>query len=171
MDDKVGRVPPRKQVSPPAADGAPDLKRLFSELVRLETELWDAVGARLRADHGLPLPQFEFMQVIAQTPNCRVQDIAARLSITVGGTSKIVDRIEAAGHCARRANPDDRRSSIVELTPAGKRLLAKATVTFEDELGKRLGPALTHGSSVQFTKTLTRLRAAVNAADTGRRTA
>ena len=164
-------MPPRKHVPLPAADGAPDLKRLFSELVRLETELWDAVERRLRADHDLPLPQFEFMQVIARTPNCRVQDIAAELSITVGGTSKIVDRIEAAGHCARRANPEDRRSSIIELTPAGKRLLAKASVTFEDELRKRLGSALSHGSSVQFTKTLTRLRAAVKSADIGQKTA
>ena len=147
------------------------MKRLFSELVRLETELWDAVERRLRADHDLPLPQFEFMQVIARTPNCRVQDIAAELSITVGGTSKIVDRIEAAGRCARRANPDDRRSSIIELTPVGKRLLAKASVTFEDELRKRLGSALSHGSSVQFTKTLTRLRAAVKSADIGQKTA
>jgi len=147
------------------------LKRLFSELVRLETELWDAVERRLRADHDLPLPQFEFMQVIARTPNCRVQDIAAGLSITVGGTSKIVDRIEAAGHCARRANPGDRRSSIIELTPVGKRLLAKASVTFEDELRKRLGSALSHGSSVQFTKTLTRLRGAVKSADIGQKTA
>jgi len=147
------------------------LKRLFSELVRLETELWDAVERRLRADHDLPLPQFEFMQVIVRTPNCRVQDIAAELSITVGGTSKIVDRVETAGHCARRANPGDRRSSIIELTPVGKRLLAKASVTFEDELRKRLGSALSHGSSVQFIKTLTRLRGAVKSADIGRKTA
>ena len=156
---------------PRAASAAPGLRRLFSELVRLETELWDAVERRLRADHDLPLPNFEFMEVISRTPNCRVQDIAAEISITIGGTSKIVDRIEAAGHCTRRANPDDRRSSIIELTPAGKRLLAKAAVTFEDELRKRLGPALSDSSSAQFTKTLTRLRAAVRAADMNQKTA
>src|SRR6516162_8149241 len=158
-------MPPRTQPRPPAADGAPDLTGLFSELVRLETELCGAVERRLRADHGLPLPHFEFMRVIARTPRCRVQDIATELSITVGGTSKIVDRMEAAGHCARRANPDDRRSSIVELTPAGRRALAKAAVTFEDELRKRLGPALSDSSSAQFTKMLVRLRAAVQSAD------
>ncbi len=154
-------MPPRTQVRRPAPDGAPDLTRLFSELVRLETELWDAVEARLRADLGLALPYFEFMRVIATTPNCRVQDIATELSITVGGTSKIVDRIEASGHCARRANPSDRRSSIVGLTPAGKRLLAEATGTVEDELRRRLGPVLSDRSSAQLTRTLTRLRAAV----------
>jgi DNA-binding MarR family transcriptional regulator len=155
-------MPPRTQPRPPAADGAPDLTRLFSALLRLETELCGAVEGRLRADHGLPLPHFEFMRVIAATPRCRVQDIATELSITVGGTSKIVDRIEAAGHCARRANPDDRRSSIVELTPAGKRLLARATGTVEDELRGRLGAALSDRSAVQLTRTLTRLRDAAS---------
>jgi DNA-binding MarR family transcriptional regulator len=155
-------MPPRTQGRPPASDGAPDMTRLFSELVRLQAELCGAVEGRLRADHGLPLPHFEFMQVIAKTRNCRVQDIATELSITVGGTSKIVDRIETAGHCQRRANPDDRRSSIVELTPAGKRLLARAAGSVEDELRRRLGPALSDRSSAQFTRTLTRLRAAVN---------
>jgi DNA-binding MarR family transcriptional regulator len=155
-------MPPRTQPRSTAADGAPDLTRLFGELVRLETELWGAVETRLRADHGLPLPHFEFMRVIARTPHCRVQDIATELSITVGGTSKIVDRIEAAGHCARRANPGDRRSSIVELTPAGKRLLARAAGTVEDELRSRLGPALSDRAAVQFTRTLTRLREAAS---------
>jgi DNA-binding MarR family transcriptional regulator len=155
-------MPPRTQGRLSAGAAAPDLSRLFSELVRLETELCGAVEARLRADHGLPLPHFEFMQVIARTRNCRVQDIATELSITVGGTSKIVDRIEAAGHCARRANPDDRRSSIVELTPAGRRLLSRAAGSVEDELRRRLGAALSDRAAVQFTRTLTRLRDAVN---------
>ena len=61
-----------------------------------------------------------------------------------------------------RANPDDRRSSIVELTSAGKRLLARAAVTVEDELRSRLGPALSDRAAVQFTRTLTRLRDAAS---------
>jgi len=32
-----------------------DLATLFSDLVRLETELWDRVDHRLRTDHDLPL--------------------------------------------------------------------------------------------------------------------
>src|SRR5882724_3133193 len=120
-----------------------DVKRLFSELIRFETDLWNAVDARLRAEHGLLLTWFEVMQVIAGYTRCRVLDIKEELSITVGGTSKLVDRIEAAGLCRRRANPDDRRSHIIELTAAGRRLLAKATRTFEDELQMRLGSDLT----------------------------
>jgi DNA-binding MarR family transcriptional regulator len=90
-----------------------------------------------------------------------VQDIAAELSITVGGTSKIVDRIEAAGLCARHANPSDRRSSIIELTPPGKRLASRAAATVDDELRKRIGTAMPERSLAQFTKTLSKLRSAV----------
>ena len=95
----------------------PDLTALFSELIRYETELWNAVDARLRGDCDLPLTRFEPMQIIGRRKACRVHDIAEELSITVGGTSKLVDRIEAFGHCRRRPNPGDRRSSLIELTP------------------------------------------------------
>ena len=151
-------MPPRSQQT---ADSGPNLRFLFSELVRLETELWNAVEGRLRADFGASLPVFEFLQVISRTPDCRVQDIAAELSITVGGTSKIVDRIEASGYCARSANPNDRRSSIIKLTPAGKRLLPRLTAAVDDELRSRLGVGVPDRSLIQLTKTLTRLRAAV----------
>jgi DNA-binding MarR family transcriptional regulator len=100
------------------------------------------------------------MQVMSKRPACRVFDIKEELSITVGGASKLVDRIEAAGLCRRRANPEDRRSQIVELTPAGWRLLTQATKSFEDELQGRLEPAVTGPALDQFVATLLKLRAA-----------
>lgn len=135
-----------------------DLKQLFSDLIRFETELWNAVDARLRAEHDLPLHKFEPMQVIAATRDCRVYDIAGALSLTTGGVSKIIDSIEASGYCARRPNPGDRRSSIIGLTPAGKRVLARATKTFEAELEARLGTALSDRALRQLSTTLRGLR-------------
>jgi MarR family transcriptional regulator, organic hydroperoxide resistance regulator len=161
----VAMTPRSQRPADRASDTNPDLRVLFSELVRLETELWDAVEGRLRSEHGVSLPFFEFMQIISRRPNCRVQDIAAELSITVGGTSKIVDRLEAAGYCARHANPSDRRSSILALTPAGKRVLPKITATVDDELGARLGSELSGKPLAELIGTLTRLRAGLAAAE------
>jgi DNA-binding MarR family transcriptional regulator len=143
-----------------AADGraGPDLPALFNELVRFEIELWNVVDARLRADCGLMLSRFEPMRVISRHSPCRVQDIVDDLSITVGGASKLVDRIEAAGHCRRRPNPTDRRSPVIELTPAGRRLLATATASFEAELHDRLGSTVSATVLQRFASTLTRLR-------------
>jgi DNA-binding MarR family transcriptional regulator len=145
-----------------------DLLDLFHQLVRFETELWNAVDARLRSEFGLPLRRLEPMQVIARRPSCRVYDIAEELSITIGGTSKLVDRIEAAGYCVRRANPDDRRSSIIELTIAGRRVLAKAANVFEEELQDRIGSALPERSLQQFYSALVKLRGANASAEEAR---
>jgi DNA-binding MarR family transcriptional regulator len=135
-----------------------ELPQLFSDLIRFETELWNAVDSRLRAEFDLPLARFEPMQVIERVPGCRVYDIAAELSITVGGTSKLVDRIEAAGHCRRVANPFDRRSSLIELTAAGRRLLVKAAKVFEEELQARIGSVVSSRQLEQFGTTLDKLR-------------
>jgi MarR family transcriptional regulator, organic hydroperoxide resistance regulator len=137
-----------------------ELLDLFHQLVRFETELWNAVDARLRAEFDLPLSWLEPIQVIARRSSCRVYDIAEELSITIGGTSKLVDRIEAAGYCVRRANPDDRRSSIIELTATGRRTLAKAAEVFEDELRTRIGSAVSERPLQQFYATLVKLRSA-----------
>jgi DNA-binding MarR family transcriptional regulator len=120
-------LPRNRPSAPENGTDVPDLPDLFHELIRFEIELWDAVDARLRADCGLLLSRFEPMQVISRRAPCRVQDIADELSITVGGASKLVDRIQAAGHCRRRPHPDDRRSSLIELTPAGRQLFTAAT--------------------------------------------
>lgn len=149
----------------------PDLQALFSDLIRYQTELWNAIDARLRDDCELPLTRFEPMQIIGRRQACRVHDIAEELSITVGGTSKLIDRIEASGHCRRRPNPGDRRSSLIELTPAGRRLLASATEAFEDELRNRLATTVSERSLQQFATTLSKLRTANQQADGTRKIA
>jgi DNA-binding MarR family transcriptional regulator len=127
------------------------LQTVFNVLIRFETELWNAVDARLRADCDLPLSRFAPMQVIALHGSCRVHDIADEPSMTVGGTSKLVDRIEASGYyCTRSPNPGDRRSSIIELTPDGSAVLARATAVFEDELRSQRGTAMI--AAIEFSR-------------------
>ena len=126
-----------------------DLRQVFDDLVRFETILWGAIDARLQEECGVGLASLNAMLVIDATPLCRVHDIAQAVAITVGGASQAVDRLESAGLCARRANPSDRRSSIVELTPEGTELLRIALPVFDSELGRLLraplsGTALTH---------------------------
>ena len=104
----------------------PDREHLFNNLVRFQIELWNAVDARLRSETDLTLVHFESLRIVELTPDCRVNDVAEQLVISVGGASKVVDRLEAAGYCERRSNPGDRRSSILALTSAGEAALAAA---------------------------------------------
>lgn len=135
-----------------------DVATLFDDLVRLETELWDMVDRRLRDDHDLPLSWFEPMQVIGRVANCRVLDIAEALSITVGGVSKLVDRIEHAGWCDRAPNPNDARSSVIALTHAGQRMLEAAKASFDDELGGVFEVGVSAGRLRAFASTTRELR-------------
>ena len=137
-----------------------DLRRPFNDIVRFEIELWNAVDARLKSEFDLPLTHFEPMSVIGRIPDCRVYDIATELGITTGGASKLVDRIEASGYCRRLPNPADRRSSLLELTPEGQRMLTKAGVAFDEELQRWLADAVPERTLRQFAATLTRLRTA-----------
>ena len=135
-----------------------DLQRTFNDLIRFEIELWNALDARLRGDFALTMSQFEHLQVIEGTQSCRAYDIAQALSITEGATSKIVARIESAGYCRRRSNPRDGRSSIIALTPTGKRLVAKARAVFSEELETWFTSALSPRALEQFSTALATLR-------------
>lgn len=141
-----------------ASKSADELRQLFSDIVRLEIELWDAVDRRLRETPGISMGDFDVMQIVERTPSCRVYDIAEQLSVTVGGISKAVDRLERRGHVARRSNPEDRRSSIIELTSEGAQALAEARSVVDDELELRLGSVLSADSLTRLSSLIARLR-------------
>jgi MarR family transcriptional regulator, organic hydroperoxide resistance regulator len=139
-------------------DDVTDVRQVFDDLVRFETMLWGTVDDRLQKDCGVSLSSFNLMLIIKSTPNCRVFDIARALAITVGGTSQAVDRLEAAGRCVRKANPTDRRSSILELTQEGEMLVSKAAVVFDDELERLLREPLPATKFAQLSDALGILR-------------
>jgi DNA-binding MarR family transcriptional regulator len=143
-----------------------EARQVFDDLVRFETVLWGAVDERLREECGVTLGSLNVMLVLAATPQCRVLDIAQALEITVGGTSQAVDRLETAGHCRRRANPADRRSSIVELTPEGEELLGLASPVFDREIDQFLRKPLTSNAFSEFSEAIRALRHSATPAPT-----
>lgn len=151
-------------------DPGAGLVQVFADLVRYETRLYTALSERLRAGHGLTIGQFEFLRVIGDRNDCRVNDLAHDIAITVGATSKAVDRLEAAGWVRRRPNPANRRSSLLALTPAGRRLLEAAAPTVTDELRTWLAGPLTGRSLGQLATSLARLRQTMQDAGAGQPT-
>jgi DNA-binding MarR family transcriptional regulator len=147
------------------ADEPVDLRQVFDDLVRFETELWSSLDARLVAECGVTLGAFNALLIVSQTPNCRVNDLAAALSITVGGVSQAVDRIEARGLLVRVPNPANRRSSLLRLTDAGREALKSASRVFDKELSIWFAIPLGRASS-RFADDISTLRASA----AGRRT-
>jgi DNA-binding MarR family transcriptional regulator len=140
---------------------------IFTDFVRVETRLYNAVSARLRSQQGLGLGQFELLEIIDRVPGCRVLDIVGELAITVGAVSKAVDRLVAAGWCVRVAHPQDRRSSVLRLTTEGKKQLAASRPVVEDELGE-LTATIPPDDLPRIAAALATLRAALEAGSRGR---
>jgi MarR family multiple antibiotic resistance transcriptional regulator len=144
-----------------------DLARVFSDLVRFETRLYNTLNDRLRTEHGLTAGQFEFLQLIAARDGCRVHDLAAELAITTGAVSKGIDRLEAAGWVRRVPHPANRRSSVLTLTEAGQALLEAAAPTFDAVLGAHLAAPLPSRSLATLGPALGQLRGAIEEAGLG----
>ncbi|WP_198536762.1 MarR family winged helix-turn-helix transcriptional regulator [Mycobacteroides chelonae] len=118
-------------------------------LVESETRLWRAVELRL-AHAGLPkLGSVEVLSFINSRNQTRVNDIAEGLVVTTGGATKIVDRLEESQLVCRLPNPDDRRSSLLELTDEGLKVLGEAAEVVDVAIGsfwpsvRGFDPALT----------------------------
>ncbi|WP_037913055.1 MarR family winged helix-turn-helix transcriptional regulator [Actinacidiphila yeochonensis] len=139
---------------------------IFTDFVRVETRLYNAVSARLRAEQGLGLGQFDFLEIIDRVPECRVLDIVGELAITVGAVSKAVDRLVAAGWCVRVAHPRDRRSSVLRLTSEGEERLAASRPVVESELVS-LTATIPPGDLTRIASALATLRATLEAGAQG----
>ena len=133
---------------------------VFTELVRVEIELWNELDAHLDSAVGVSLSQFQALSAIkAADGSARVQDISSEMIITVGAASKVVDRLERDGLAQRSAHPTDRRSSIVSLTERGGNVLAEADAAAEELLSAALGAVLPQARRESLLMQLIALRA------------
>ncbi|HEX2909217.1 MAG TPA: MarR family transcriptional regulator [Chloroflexia bacterium] len=122
--------------SSPDQNKTPDRIKWLTDLIRLEIVLWDRIDARLRQENNLSLAFFELLYLLLQEreKSLRVGDIARKLRVTVGGTSKLVDRVERAGYIRREIDPTNRRASLIALTASGEKAVTLAAETYEAEM-------------------------------------
>jgi DNA-binding MarR family transcriptional regulator len=139
-----------------------DLAAFVDDLVQVETILWNRIDRHLREIDGVGFGAVSVLSVIDATENCRVQDITATMDMTTGGVSQALDRLSGRGWTVRVPNPEDRRSSLVDLTPEGARVLTAARTTIREFLGEVLGGAIAPEDLATYARTTRELRRAVD---------
>lgn len=142
-------------------DSTHGLPQFFSDLVRCETRLYNALNDRLRERHGIVTSQFECLRYLRDHPGARVADVAAEFAIGIGATSKVVDRLENHGWAVRRPNPSDRRSSLLDLTDDGTSLVNAAESTFTERTAELIAGTLTHDQVSAAAQAFSLLRSAL----------
>ncbi|WP_374545131.1 MarR family winged helix-turn-helix transcriptional regulator [Rhodoblastus sp.] len=98
-----------------------DALRVWFRLIRLNTRTRLAIANRLRA-FDLSVPQCDVLTTLTEREGLSQQELAARLYVTKGNISGLIDRLVASGLVERRALAGDRRSHAIHLTPAGREL-------------------------------------------------
>lgn len=92
-----------------------------AELRRLTTEI-DGVDARAAAFFGTNRTDQQCIDVVASQGPLTATQLAKVTSLTSGGLTVALDRLERAGLVRRLPNPDDRRSVLIEATEQTRRL-------------------------------------------------
>ncbi|HYP58177.1 MAG TPA: MarR family transcriptional regulator [Beijerinckia sp.] len=98
-----------------------DAIRVWFRLLRLETRIRLAVSARLKAI-GLSVPQCDVLTTLTEREGLSQQELAARLYVTKGNISGLIDRLVSAGLVERREIEGDRRSRSIFLTEEGRQM-------------------------------------------------
>ena len=78
---------------------------------------------RVADDAGMNLRDLQVLHLLQLHGPSTPRDLARWASVTTGGMTVVLDRLEKGGYARREANPADRRSSIVHLIPESLRKL------------------------------------------------
>jgi DNA-binding MarR family transcriptional regulator len=102
---------------------------VIGRISRLARELEQRLEPVYR-EHGLEAGWYDVLATLRRAgPPFRLRptDVTGSLMLTSSGTTKRLDRLEAAGLISRAPDPDDRRGSLITLTAAGRERIDAAT--------------------------------------------
>ncbi|HEY3748757.1 MAG TPA: MarR family transcriptional regulator [Pseudonocardiaceae bacterium] len=108
--------------------GTPTVMAAVTSVMRVQQILQSAVDAALRP-HGLTFARYEALVLLyfSKRGSLPMRVMGQRLQLHPTSVTNIVDRLEGDGLVKRIPHPTDRRTTLVEITEAGKALRAEAT--------------------------------------------
>jgi len=115
-----------------------DPLRVWFRFIRLNRRVSAAIGSELR-NLGMSIPQFDVLSTLSEQEGLTQQELAARLYVTKGNVSGLIDRLVEATLVERRVIPGDRRSHALHLTPTGAHLARCGIAAQEAYVARTLG--------------------------------
>lgn len=110
--------------------GEPRAMAAVTSIMRVQQILQQAVDGALRS-HGLTFARYEALVLLrfSRSGALPMRIMGERLQLHPTSITNIVDRLQGSGLVARRPHPTDGRTTLVEITDAGRELCAAATAS------------------------------------------
>ena len=137
----------------------------FGMLLEAHNEVLHLTQRHLDASSEVPVAWLGVLVRLARSPGerLRMSELARDMTMSTSGLTRLVDRIEAAGHVRREACPEDRRGFHVVLTDEGRAVLGRAVPCHVADLGRTIGEALAPADRAELVRLLRQLRDHVRA--------
>lgn len=109
----------------------------------LHRDISAILAGRLEAAEGITLAEYDMlMQFVDQKcTGHRMADLAQRIGVSPSTATRLVTRLEAKGVLQRCPSPEDGRGVRAERTPAGTRLLRRASCLADAVVAEYLSAA------------------------------
>lgn len=132
----------------------------FGMLVEAHNEVVNLAQRQLEASSDVPVPWLGVLLRLARSPDQRLRmtELARDMTMSTSGLTRLIDRIEAAGHVRREACPEDRRGLHAVLTDAGREVLGRAVPGHVADLQRTMGDALSAEELAELTRLLRTVR-------------
>ncbi|MEO6998601.1 MAG: MarR family transcriptional regulator [Terracoccus sp.] len=88
----------------------------------------------MAAELGVNLTGLSSLSHLAAAPGMTPKALSDLLGITTGSTTGAVDNLVEAGFLRREPHPDDRRSVVLQLTPAGHQAVERVIERYRSAL-------------------------------------
>jgi len=116
-------------------DEAADGMALVTSIMRIQQIYLARVNSVLRP-LDLTFARFELLTLLSFTHSgaLPMNKIGVRLQVHPTSVTNSVDRLEDQGFVQRRAHATDRRTTLVEILPSGRRILQKASIVLNESV-------------------------------------
>ncbi|EFL24921.1 MarR family transcriptional regulator [Streptomyces himastatinicus ATCC 53653] len=121
-------VVPQASAAPEAGISESDAEAMVTAVLTA-SRLLVAVSARSLAavEESLTLPQFRMLVVLDAGGPLSLSGLAGELGVQPSTAMRMIDRLVTTGVVERGVSAEDRRTSMISLTRAGRRIVAEVT--------------------------------------------
>ncbi len=107
--------------------------RLWLRLLACTHLIEGQIRTNLRTEFSTTLPRFDVLaQLHAAQQALSMGDLSARLMVTTGNVTGLIDAMERDGLVVREPHPSDRRSTLIAMSPQGRALFSEMAPVHQD---------------------------------------